>query len=110
MIRLISYFIIICVFIVIINLLKYNNNFKRLTYESSFIEVVAYVCSSFMGCGYIGIHPISEQAKMLIIMLSLVKFLIIIEVVMWSSTKTEHRNIYNAVRDIVQNMEEASLK
>ena len=69
MIRIISYFIVIGVFVVIINLLKYNNNFKRLTYESSFMEVISYVCCSFMGCGYVGVHPISKQAKMLIILL-----------------------------------------
>ena len=69
MIRIISYFIVICIFVVIINLLKYDNNFKRLTYESSFI-VISYVCCSFMGCGYLGIHPISTNAKILIIILS----------------------------------------
>ena len=107
MIRIISYFIVIGVFVVIINLLKYNNNFKRLTYESSFMEVISYVCCSFMGCGYIGVHPISKQAKILIILLSLLKFIIIIEVVMYVSTTSEHKNVYFAVKDIVQNAQKS---
>jgi len=107
MIRIISYFIVIGVFVVIINLLKYNNNFKRLTYESSFMEVISYVCCSFMGCGYVGVHPISKQAKMLIILLSLLKFIIIIEVVMYTSTTSEHKNVYLAVKDIVQNSQKS---
>ena len=105
MIRIISYFLVIGVFVVIINLLKYNNNFKRLTYESSFMEVISYVCCSFMGCGYLGIYPISKQAKMLIILLSVLKFIIVIEVVMYASTPSEHKNIYLAVKDIIQQVE-----
>jgi hypothetical protein len=107
MIRIISYFIVIGVFVVIINLLKYNNNFKRLTYESSFMEVISYVCCSFMGCGYIGVHPISKQAKILIILLSLFKFIIIIEVVMYMSTGSENKNVYFAVKDIVENAQKS---
>ena len=107
MIRIISYFIVIGVFVVIINLLKYNNNFKRLTYESSFMEVISYVCCSFMGCGYIGVHPISKQAKILIILLSLFKFIIIIEVVMYMSIGSENKNVYFAVKDIVENAQKS---
>lgn len=104
MIRLVSYILVLTVFIVIINLLKYNNNFKRLTYESSFIEVISYVCCSFMGCGYIGVHPISETAKILIILLSLFKFVIIVELVMWASISPKNITIYNGVKHILQTL------
>ena len=71
------------------------------------MEVISYVCCSFMGCGYVGVHPISKQAKMLIILLSLLKFIIIIEVVMYASTTSEHKNVYLAVKDIVQNAQKS---
>ena len=106
MFRLISYFLVILIFVVIINLLKYNNNFKRLTYESSFIEVVAYVCSAFMGCGYMGIHPISQDAKILIIILCLTKFLILIEIVMWVSKPIENIHIFHTLKHMLKKLEE----
>ena len=97
------------IFIITINILKYNNNFKNLSYDSSFVEVVAYVFTAFMGNGYIGIYPISKVGKMMIILLSYLKYLILIEIVIRSGTPQKYLNIYNGVKDII-NSEMLQLK
>ena len=101
MLRLIAYSFIISIFIVIINLLKYANTFKNLTYESSILETVTYVVVSFMGNGYIGIHPISKIGKLIIILLSFFKFLIIVEFVMYQSSAAKYLNIFNGIKELV---------
>ena len=101
MLRLIAYSFIIYIFIVIINLLKYANTFKNLTYESSILETVTYVVVSFMGNGYIGIHPISKIGKLIIILLSFFKFLIIVEFVMYQSSAAKYLNIFNGIKELV---------
>ncbi len=99
--RILKYGFVMSIFIIIINLLRYNNNFKNLTYESSFLEVVSYVVTGFMGNGYIGIYPISKIGKILIIFLSLFKFLILKEIVFASSTPAKYTNIFYGIKDIV---------
>lgn len=101
MLRLIAYSFIISIFIVIINLLKYANTFKNLTYESSILETITYVIVSFMGNGYIGIHPISKMGKLVIILLSFFKFLIIIELVMYKSDSAKYLNIFNGIKELI---------
>ena len=61
--RIIIYGIILGVFVLIINLLKYDNNFKGLSYDSTVVDVISYVSCSLSGCGYMGIHPISKIGK-----------------------------------------------
>ena len=100
--RIIIYSIILGVFIVIINLLKYDNNFKGLSYDSSFFDVVSYVSCSFSGCGYIGVHPISKIGKILIILLSVLKYLMLIEVLIGINTISDNYNIYKGIEDIVK--------
>lgn len=99
--RILIYGFIMSIFIIIINLLRYNNNFKNLTYESSFLEVISYVVTAFMGNGYIGIYPISKIGKILIIFLSLFKFLILKEIVLASSTPAKYTNIFYGIKDII---------
>lgn len=99
--RILLYSFIMSIFIIIVNLLRYNNNFKNLTYESSFLEVVSYVVTGFMGNGFIGIYPISKIAKILIIFLSLFKFLILKEIVFKESTPAKYTNIFNGIKDII---------
>ena len=103
------YGLVMGIFIITINILKYNNNFKNLSYDSSFTEVVAYVVTAFMGNGYIGIYPISKIGKMMIIALSYLKYLILIEIVIKSGTPQKYLNIYNGVKDII-NSEMLQLK
>jgi hypothetical protein len=103
------YGLVMGIFIITINILKYNNNFKNLSYDSSFVEVVAYVFTAFMGNGYIGIYPISKVGKMMIILLSYLKYLILIEIVIRSGTPQKYLNIYNGVKDII-NSEMLQLK
>ena len=40
--RIIIYGIILGVFVLIINLLKYDNNFKGLSYDSTVVDVISY--------------------------------------------------------------------
>lgn len=109
MLRVIIYSFVMAIFVVIINLLKYTNNFKNLTYESSFLETITYVVVSFMGCGHIGIYPISKIGKMIIILLSLFKYLILIEIVIKQSIPDKYLNIYKGVKDLV-NIEKLNIK
>lgn len=109
MYRVMIYGLVMGIFIITINILKYNNNFKNLSYDSSFTEVVAYVVTAFMGNGYIGIYPISKIGKMMIIALSYLKYLILIEIVIKSGTPQKYLNIYNGVKDII-NSEMLQLK
>lgn len=104
MLRLLIYGGVMAIFIIIINILKYNNNFKNLTYESSFIDVVVYVVVCFMGGGYLGIHPISKIGKIIIILVSLFKFILLSEIIISAGRDDKYINIYKGIKDIV-NME-----
>lgn len=101
MIRVILYLILVSIFVIIINLLKYNANFKGLNYESSFFEVISYVCVSFIGSGYMGIHPITKIGKFVIMGLSLIRFIIINDVLLYESEYVEHIDIYKGVKQIL---------
>ena len=98
--RLIIYGIVLGIFIVIINLLKYDINFKGLTYDSSIADVITYVSCSLSGCGYVGIHPISPIAKIIIILLSLFKYLLITEFIIQLGTFNENLDIFQGVKTI----------
>lgn len=100
-VRILIYGFVMGVFIIVINILKFDNNFKNLTYESGFLEVVSYVLTAFMGNGYIGIYPISKIGKILIILLSLFKFIILKEIVLYASTPEKYVNIFRGIKDIV---------
>tara|TARA_B100001564_G_scaffold360053_1_gene385178 strand:+ start:8183 stop:8530 length:348 start_codon:yes stop_codon:yes gene_type:complete len=100
--RIIIYAIILGVFTLIINLLKNDNNFKGLTYDSTIIDVVAYVSASFSGCGYIGIHPTSKIAKILIMLLSILKYVILIEVLLAVSPILDNYDIFKGVENIIK--------
>ena len=99
--RIIIYGILLVIFTLIINLLKYDNNFKGLNYESTIVEVIAYVSNSLIGGAYLGIHPISSISKILIIILSVLKYLILFEVLLKFSTPLEHLNIFKGVEQII---------
>lgn len=99
--RIVIYSIILGVFILIINLLRYDNNFKGLSYDSSIFDVISYVSCSFSGCGYIGIHPISKPGKICIILLSVLKYLMLIEGLIMLTSPLENYNIYKGVEGIV---------
>ena len=98
--RLIIYGIVLGIFVVIINLLKYDINFKGLTYDSSIIDVIAFVSCSLSGCGYVGVHPISSTAKIILILLSTFKYLLLSEVLIYVSTIYDNRNIFKGVKNI----------
>jgi len=99
--RIIIYGIILGVFVLIINLLKYDNNFKGLSYDSTVVDVISYVSCSLSGCGYMGIHPISKIGKILIILLSALKYLILIEVLLNISPTYDNYNIFKGIENIV---------
>tara|TARA_Y100001958_G_C21219871_1_gene545259 strand:- start:507 stop:836 length:330 start_codon:yes stop_codon:yes gene_type:complete len=99
--RIIIYGILLVIFTLIINLLKYDNNFKGLNYESSILEVISYVSNSLIGGAYLGIQPISSISKILIIILSVLKYLILFEVLLKFSIPKEHYNIFKGVEQII---------
>ena len=100
--RIIIYSIVLGVFVLIINLLKYDNNFKGLSYDSSFTDVISYVSCSFSGCGYIGIHPISKIGKILIILLSVLKYLMLIEILISVNNISDNYNIFKGIEDLIK--------
>mgnify|MGYP006144533695 CR=1 FL=1 len=99
--RIVIYSIVLGVFALITNLLRYDNNFNGLSYDSSIVDVITYVSCSFSGCGYIGVYPISKTGKILIILLSILKYLMLIEGLIMLSTPLENYNIYKGVEGIV---------
>ena len=101
MLRLLIYCGVMAIFIIIINILKYNNNFKNLTYESNFFDVITYVVVCFMGGGYLGIHPISKIGKIIVILISLFKFVLLSEIILFASRNNQYINIYRGIKDIV---------
>ena len=85
----IIYAVILGVFTTIINLLKYDNNFKGLSYDSTILEVFSYVSCSLTSCGYVGVHPVTKIGKIIIILLSILKYIILIEILI--SVSPMHR-------------------
>lgn len=99
--RIIIYGIILGVFVLIINLLKYDNHFKGLSYDSNIFDVISYISCSLSGCGYVGVHPISKLGRILIILLSALKYLMLIEVLLKISPIYDNYNIFKGIEDIV---------
>jgi len=100
--RVIIYSIVLGVFILIINLLRYDNNFKGLSYDSSVLDVVSYVSCSFSGCGYVGIYPISKIGKIIIILLSVFKYLLLIEILIGVSPIYDNYDIFKGIENLVK--------
>ena len=98
--RLIIYGIVLGIFVVIINLLKYDINFKGLTYDSSIIDVISFVSCSLSGCGYVGIHPVSPIAKIILILLSVFKYLLLTEFVLYVGSFHDNLDIFQGVKNI----------
>lgn len=99
--RVIIYSVIASVFIIIINLLKYDNNFKGLEYDSSILDVVCYVMCCFVGIPYVGIHPTSKIAKILVIFLSLIKYMIFFDVLINKNADRLNDDIFQGVKKII---------
>ena len=100
--RIIIYAVILGVFTIIINLLKYDNNFKGLSYDSTILEVFSYVSCSFTGCGYVGVHPVTKVGKIIIILLSILKYIILIEILIGVSPMLDNLNIFRAIEELIK--------
>ena len=100
--RIIIYGIVLGIFIIIINLLKYDDNFKGLSYDSSLTDVISYVTCSLSGCGYVGVQPISKIGKIIIILLSVFKYLMFIEILIKVSIKEEHLDIFRGIEQVLK--------
>lgn len=98
--RLIIYGIVLGIFVVIINLLKYDINFKGLTYDSSITDIISFVSCSLSGCGYVGIHPVSPIAKIILILLSVFKYLLLTEFIIQIGTFNDNLDIFEGVKNI----------
>jgi hypothetical protein len=103
--RVVVYSVIVGILTILINLLKYNNNFKGLSYNSSILEVLSYVTSSFLGLTYVGIHPISKLAKIIITVLCIIKYIILCEFVMYINSDSKNFDIYKGVESIIKSAE-----
>jgi len=101
--RVIIYSVIAAVFIIIINLLKYDTNFKGLAYDSSILDVVTYVMCCFVGIPYVGIHPTSKIAKILVIFLSLIKYMLFFDVLINRNVDRLNDEIFQGVKKIINN-------
>ena len=77
------------------------NLILRRLYESNFFDVITYVVVCFMGGGYLGIHPISKIGKIIVILISLFKFVLLSEIILFASRNNQYINIYRGIKDIV---------
>ena len=99
--RIIIYAVILGVFTIIIHLLKYDNNFKGLSYDSTILEVFSYVSCSLTGCGYVGVHPVTKVGKIVIILLSILKYIILIEILISVSPIQDNLYIFRGIEKLV---------
>jgi len=103
--RVVVYSVIIGILTILINLLKYNNNFKGLSYNSSILEVLSYVTSSFLGLTYVGIHPISKLSKIIVTVLCIIKYIILCEFVMYMNSESKNFDIFKGVESTIKSVE-----
>lgn len=101
MLRLVVYGIIVLIFVLIINLLKYDNNFTGLSYDANISEVMTFVCTSILGGTYVGIYPISKLAKIIMILLSIIKFGLIYEIFIVEDKSPQNLDIWYAIENLV---------
>lgn len=100
--RIIIYAVILGVFTILINLLKYDNNFKGLSYDSTILEVFSYVSCSLTGCGYVGVHPVTKIGKIVIILLSILKYIILIEILISVSPIQDNLYIFRGIEELIK--------
>ena len=71
---------VIIIFSFIIDLLKLDNHFYGLNSETSFMETLYFVSLSFSGMGYGGIYAQTSVSRLIMVILSVVKILLIIDI------------------------------
>tara|TARA_Y100000591_G_C21770709_1_gene665434 strand:- start:259 stop:633 length:375 start_codon:yes stop_codon:yes gene_type:complete len=78
--RLTIFITVIIIFTFVIDLLKLDNHFYGLNSETSFMETLYYVSLSFSGMGYGGIYAQTSVSRLIMVILSVVKILLIIDI------------------------------
>ena len=62
---------------------------------------MAFVCTSILGGTYVGIYPTSKLAKIIMILLSLIKFGLIYEIFIVEDKSPQNLDIWNAIENLV---------
>jgi len=78
--RLTIFITVIIIFAFIIDLLKLDNHFYGLNSETSFMETLYFVSLSFSGMGYGGIYAQTSVSRLIMVILSVIKILLIIDI------------------------------
>ena len=78
--RLTIFITVIIIFTFVIDLLKLDNHFYGLNSETSFMETLYFVSLSFSGMGYGGIYAQTSVSRLIMVILSVVKILLIIDI------------------------------
>ena len=78
--RLTIFITVIIIFAFIIDLLKLDNHFYGLNSETAFMETLYFVSLSFSGMGYGGIYAQTSISRLIMVILSIIKILLIIDV------------------------------
>jgi len=78
--RLTIFITVIIIFAFVIDLLKLDNHFYGLNSETSFMETLYFVSLSFSGMGYGGIYAQTSVSRLIMVILSVVKILLIIDI------------------------------
>ena len=78
--RLTIFITVIIIFAFVIDLLKLDNHFYGLNSETSFMETLYFVSLSFSGMGYGGIYAQTSVSRLIMVILSVIKILLIIDI------------------------------
>lgn len=96
--RLTIFITVIIIFAFVIDLLKLDNHFYGLNSETSFMETLYFVSLSFSGMGYGGIYAQTSVSRLIMVILSVVKILLIIDIF---SLMSDEKDIKDKALDLL---------
>lgn len=103
--RLLVFVGVIVIFTLIIDVLKLDNHFYGLNSETTTMETVYFVCLSFSGMGYGGIYAQTSVARLIMVILSVIKFILIIDTfALVSRDSTVQENIDKQVKERIEDL------
>jgi len=102
--RLTIFITVIIIFAFVIDLLKLDNHFYGLNSETSFMETLYFVSLSFSGMGYGGIYAQTSVSRLIMVILSVVKILLIIDIFSLMSDDIDiNRKALDKLKEIINN-------
>lgn len=103
--RLLVFVGVIVIFTLIIDVLKLDNHFYGLNSETTTMETVYFVCLSFSGMGYGGIYAQTSVARLIMVILSVIKFILIIDTfAIVSRDSAVQENIDKQVKERIEDL------